>query len=237
MGYYYGYDEEDYEPDEEEEYEAMESTDVKGVGEKLVIQFNAENFAQGIVAAVVSQLKEKVYNDVLEKVKEDIFGSMKEQIMLSTHEIVKDIVVDFMENEKVVVGNGSVWDETEKKELTLTQYAKQCIKECIEEGRFKVFKGCEKKRYGSGYELKYNEYAFGEYIAQNLGIGNEAKAYFDEQIDIMRKQVNADVKNAFDESTRTMLSQAVLQVLMANDTYRKIENNIACIADKGKAED
>ncbi len=63
------------------------------------------------------------------------------------------------------------------------------------------------------------------------------KDYLDKQVDEVRQQVNSDVKAAFDESTKTMLSNAVLQVLMANDTYKKIESNIACIADKpqGKA--
>ena len=54
----------------------------------------------------------------------------------------------------------------------------------------------------------------------------------DKQVDEVRQQVNRDVKAAFDESTKTMLSNAVLQVLMANDTYKKIESNISCIADK-----
>ncbi len=51
-------------------------------------------------------------------------------------------------------------------------------------------------------------------------------------MDEVRQQVNRDVKAAFDESTKAMLSSAVLQVLMANDTYKKIESNISSIADK-----
>ena len=58
----------------------------------------------------------------------------------------------------------------------------------------------------------------------------------DKQVDEVRQQVNRDVKAAFDESTKTMLSNAVLQVLMANDTYKKIESNISCIADRQQEE-
>ena len=54
----------------------------------------------------------------------------------------------------------------------------------------------------------------------------------DKQVDEVRQQVNRDVKAAFDESTKTMLSNAVLQVLMANDTYKRIESNISSIADR-----
>lgn len=40
------------------------------------------------------------------------------------------------------------------------------------------------------------------------------------------------MKKTFDNSTKNMLSNAVLGILSANDTYRQIENNIKCIADK-----
>ena len=78
------------------------------------------------------------------------------------------------------------------------------------------------------------EYSFGEYVAQELGIGNEAKAYFDSEIQKIRSQVSSQIKDAFDESTKTLLSNAVLQVLMSNDTYKKIQTSIACIADKAE---
>ena len=40
------------------------------------------------------------------------------------------------------------------------------------------------------------------------------------------------MKEAFDNSTKNMLSATVLNILNANETYRKLENNIKCIADK-----
>ena len=52
----------------------------------------------------------------------------------------------------------------------------------------------------------------------------------DRQVSLMRDEINKNIKTTFDDSTRTMLSDAVLKVLMANETYKKIENNIACLA-------
>ena len=52
------------------------------------------------------------------------------------------------------------------------------------------------------------------------------------EIDQIRKNINTRIKDMFDSSTRQMLSDNVLQVLMANETYQKIQGNIACIADK-----
>ena len=228
-----GYFEEDFGEYEEECYQ-MENTEVKKQGETLFARFDTEAFAREIVAAVYNRLKEELYQDILRKAKEEIFDSMKGQIMLSTHEIVKDMVLEFLEKEKVTIG-GTAWDDDERKELTLTQYSKQCIKECIEKGKFRVFKGIEESRYSKGkYNLKSEEYSFGEYIAQELGIGGQIKTYLDSEIVKIRNQVNAQIKDAFDESTKTLLSNAVLQVLMSNETYKKIQTSISHIADKSE---
>ena len=48
----------------------------------------------------------------------------------------------------------------------------------------------------------------------------------------IRDSINARIKEMFDSSTRQMLSDNILQVLMANETYRKMQENIACIADR-----
>ena len=51
-------------------------------------------------------------------------------------------------------------------------------------------------------------------------------------MDDIRKDINKTMKDTFDNSTKNMLSNAVLNILSTNDTYRQIENNIKCIADK-----
>ena len=133
----------------------------------------------------------------------------------------------------ICIGGSNVWDDEPKEELTLFQYAKRCVKDCIENSRFRIVKSFEKDRYNRGrYRAETQEYTFEEYLHQHLGIDDEVKSYLDKQVDEVRQQVNRDVKAAFDESTKAMLSNAVLQVLMANDTYKKIEGNIACIADR-----
>lgn len=229
--------EEEYEPtvEEMEEMDGMENTEVRIEKEQLEIKFNTENFALGIMQAVVSEVKKNLYKEIIAEIKKECLDDIKEKIQLSVHEIIKDIVVDFMENEKVVVGGDSIWDDEPREELSLMQYSKRCIKQILENGKFKVLKKLIPDKYSrERYRAETEEYSFEGYLIANLGIGNEVKAYLDKQVDEVRKQVNKDVKDAFDDSTKQMLSNAVLQVLMANDTYRKIEANIACIADKNQ---
>lgn len=234
MGYDY-YEEYEHEPTEEEmeEYSSMENTEVKMEKENLKIEFNTESFALGIIRAVTDEVKENLYSEIIAEIKSEVLGCIKEKIQYAASDIIKGIVQDFMDNEKVQTGGTSVWDDEPKEELTLTQYAKRCVKDCIENSRFRIVKRFEKDRYNNGkYRAETKEYTFDEYLLQHLGIDDEVKNYLDKQVDEVRQQVNRDVKAAFDESTKTMLSNAVLQVLMANDTYKKIESNISCIADK-----
>ncbi len=233
--YYDGYYEEECEPtqEEQEELEGMESTEVD-MNEVLEIKFNAENFARGIVSAVVTETKKDLYKEVMKEIKGEVLDEIKEKIQYATSDIVRGIVQDFMDNEKIQLGGTSIWDDDEpKEELTLTQYAKRCMKECIKNGRFRIVKGFKKDRYGrKGLTAETQEYSFEEYLMQHLGIDDEVRTYLDSQINEVRQQVNESVKAAFDQSTKEMLSNTVLQVLMANDTYKKIESNISCIADR-----
>lgn len=231
----YDYYEDDYEPtvEEMEEQDGMENTDVVIGKESLRIEFNTENFAAGIMRAVAAEVKKSLYGEIVKEIKKEVLDDIKKKVQCATGDIIKDIVLDFLNNDKICVGGSSVWDDEPKEELTLYQYAKRCTKDCIENSRFRIAENFKKDRYGK-YKAETREYSFEEYIQNHLGIDNEVKIYLDKQIDEVRQQVNRDVKAAFDESTKTMLSNAVLQVLMANDTYKKIENNIACIADKAQ---
>ena len=233
--YYDDYYDEDYEPtpEEMEEQDGMDNTEVKMERENLKIEFNTENFAAGIMQVVASEVKKNLYSEIVSEIKREVLEDIQKKIQCATGDIIKDIVQDFMVNEKICIGGSNVWDDEPKEELTLFQYAKRCAKDCIENNRFRIVKNFEKDRYNKGrYRAETKEYTFEEYLLQHLGIDDEVKSYLDKQVDEVRQQVNRDVKAAFDESTKAMLSNAVLQVLMANDTYKKIEGNIACIADR-----
>lgn len=237
MGYDDYYDGE-YEPtpEEMEEYYGMENTEAVIEKENLKIEFNTENFSRGIVQAVSAEVKKNLYSEIVSEIKREVLEDIEEKIQYATGDIIKDIVQEFMDNEKIQIGGSDVWDNSPKEELTMMQYAKRCIKDCIENSRFRIVTSFKKNRYGNQYRAETEEYTFEEYLLKHLGIDDEIKNYLDKQVDEVRKQVNHDVKAAFDESMRAMLSNVVLQVLMANDTYKKIESNIACIADRPQKE-
>ena len=79
-------------------------------------------------------------------------------------------------------------------------------------------------------EMK-KEVSIEEYINSRIEFSAIQKN-IDIEVKRVRDSINARIKEMFDSSTRQMLSDNILQVLMANETYRKMQENIACIADR-----
>ena len=233
MGYYEEYDE--YEPTETEmeQHETKEATKTDVNGNVLKVEFDMENMCFGIVSKIKTQLKEELYESVLAEVKEDIVKDIKQTIMTSTGEIIKELIVDFMKNEKITVG-GDYWGNTKAEEYTLMDYAKKCIGEAIHDTKFTVVTEIKEENdrwSGRRYRIVTKEYKFNEFINTQLGIGNEIQEFLVRQICDVKEQVNKNMRNAFDDATKKMLSESVMNVLLANDTYKKIQNQVACIAD------
>lgn len=75
-------------------------------------------------------------------------------------------------------------------------------------------------------------YSFEEYVKENLQINDDVKKCLDKNIDDIRKTINQDIKDIFNESTKTMLSNTIVQLLMANSTYKELETSLSTLATK-----
>lgn len=214
-----GYDYDEYEPTEEEiqEIQGKQSTDVDFDFEKLQIFFDVKNFAEGIASEVKRTLK----NEIISDLKKEVLKDLKDDIQNNIAKMSYDIVRDVYENEKVIIGG---WGK-EKQEISVKQYLLNEIRDSFKDGKF-ITK--EKDNWG---DVETREVSIKDYIDSKIkfdAIQND----IDREIDQIRKNINTRIKDMFDSSTRQMLSDNVLQVLMANETYQKIQGNIACIADK-----
>jgi len=217
---YYDYGE--YEPDEEEmeEFYSMADTNIERKAEMLKVEFNTENLAAGIVRAVSESLKAELKDEILAEMKKDILGELKAEINASVSKITEDLVREIYEVEVIKVGGG--WQE-EPKEYTVKQYIMEQIKNSFNGSNVKIRK---KDRYG---DYKTVEVSFSDWVTSEC-VSPEVQKYFDAQMKITRDEINKKLKAIFDESTRSMLSENVMSILLANDTYRKIQGNIASIA-------
>lgn len=193
------------------------------MSQTLKVEYDMEEMFLGIKDAIQQELgkdlAEEVKSELKGEIRAELFSKIKEEIQANTYDTVQKMVLDIYDNEKVIVGGG--WNE-EPKEYTLREYIIQQVKDVIANNG--IVK--DKKSYG--------KVTFQEWFREKC-VDGDIQRIIDKEISNIRNDVNYKVKNMFDQSTKTMLSDAVLNVLMANETYKKIENNIACIASKSES--
>lgn len=201
----------------------------------IKVEYDMEEVFGGIKEAVKKEVAEELRGEIITELRDEVVATIKDDILHTANAIVKNMVDDFINNEKVVIGNGFFGEKTE--EYTLKEYMKKCVADCIKNGEMHIVTGVVKDRHNAygNMRVETDTIKFSDYLKAELAIGNDVKEYIDKQVYDIRKTINSEIKRTFDESTKTFLSEAVLQVLMSNDTYKKIEGNIACIASKTEA--
>ena len=172
------------------------------------------------IETIVNEQISLTVNEVAERLAEKV---IKEKVS----ENFQRFVDEYITNTKIKIGGG-YWDNTEVQEYTVEQYIKKELKDRLDSNKLKA----KKPGRSSSYSDDFEQVSFEEYIKRQFDFDDMIKKELDGFMDSIRKQVNQTMKETFDNSTKNMLSTAVLNILNANDTYRQIENNIKCIADK-----
>lgn len=185
---------------------------------------NLENIVQTTLEKNLENVVKEQIADIVKKTADNL---IKDTINTQVSENFQHFVDEYITTKKIKVG-GSYWDNEPEQEYTVEQYIKQQLKEKLDSKKLKLKKQDSYGRYTNNYE----EVSFETYISRQFDPSEEIKKELDTFMDDIRKQVNTTMKETFDNSTKSMLSNAVLSILSANDTYRQIENNIKRIADK-----
>lgn len=185
---------------------------------------NLEKLVQTTMEKNIENIVKKQVESAVHKVADDL---AKKEIRDTVADNFQRFVDEYIATTKITVGGG-YWDNTESKEYTVEQYIKNELKNKLESKTLRV----KKKGRSSSYSDDYEDVSFEEYIKRQFNFENDIKKVLDAFMDDIRTQVNTTMKNTFDTATKNMLSTAVLNILGANETYRQIEHNIKCIADK-----
>lgn len=185
---------------------------------------NLESLVQNTMETNIENIVKEQIERTVREVSEDLSKKIIEE---KVSENFQRFVDEYITSTKIKVGGG-YFDDTEEKEYTVEQYIKKELKDRLDSKRLQAKKNGRTSSYDSGYE----SVTFEEYIFRRFDPEEMIKKDLDKFMDDIRKQVNKTMKKTFDNSTKNMLSNAVLSILGANETYRQIENNIKCIADK-----
>ena len=185
---------------------------------------NLENLVQTTMEKNIENIVKTQVESAVHEVADDL---AKKEIRDTVADNFQRFVDEYIATTKITVGGG-YWGDTESKEYTVEQYIKKELKNKLESKTLRV----KKKGRSSSYSDDYEDVTFEEYIKRQFNFENDIKKVLDAFMDDIRTQVNTTMKNTFDVATKNMLSTAVLNILGANETYRQIEHNIKCIADK-----
>ena len=185
---------------------------------------NLENIVQTTLEKNLENVVKEQIADIVKKTADNL---IKDTINTQVSKNFQHFVDEYITTKKIKVG-GSYWDNEPEQEYTVEQYIKQQLKEKLDSKKLKLKQMDSYGRYTNNYE----EVNFETYISRQFDPNEMIKKELDAFMDDIRRQVNTTMKEIFDNSTKSMLSNAVLSILSANDTYRQIENNIKCIADK-----
>ena len=160
-------------------------------------------------------------------VKDAVDKKVKESIETVVSKNLASFVDDYIKNTQVKVGGG-YWVESPEETLTVEQFIKRQLKDQMESKTLK----CKKEGKKSSYDSDYENVSFETYINRTFDVTSLIQKELDSFMNSTKKEINAKIKESFTSTTKNMLSESVFNVLMNNDTYRKIQDNVACIADR-----
>lgn len=179
------------------------------------------NMSEIVQTAIEKNLETIIKEQVEESVKKAIDRVSKDAIDDAVSKNYQRFVDEYIKNTKIKVGGG-LWGDRDIKEYTVEEYINHELQKCMDEKTLTV-----SDRYGKDKKM-----SFEEYIKKQFNPSTEIASQIDEFMMDVRDDINKSMKECFDESTKSMLSNTVLNILNANDTYRKLESNIKCIASK-----
>lgn len=187
-----------------------------------------ENLENIVVSGIQKNIEVIIKEEVDHIVHKQVDSIAKKKVEELVNDNFEKFVNEYITTTVIKIG-GSYWDNEEPRECTVEQFIKQQLKERLESNTLKV-------RKTDSYSNDFEKVSFEEYIKKICNVDKEIENTFGKKLnkfmDDIRKDINKTMKDTFDNSTKSLLSNAVLNILSANDTYRQIENNIKCIADK-----
>lgn len=217
MGYW---DEDDYYEDEEDETMAETKCEVIEEKDLITVTMNPAYYVGRMKNMVVSELKKAIIDDI----KKELIDDMREDLKRTVNEEIHAIVKEVYANHKVVTG--SFYDDEAKEELTVDQYIMKVTRDCV--ARNGTISVEYKDRWNDSCK---KQVTIKDYIDSKISY-DQLKKEIDKEAERLQERINYRAKQMFNDQMTSVLSNTVVDILMQNDTYKKVYGSIAEIATK-----
>ena len=188
----------------------IELTGLQAVADEALKEIMDQTITDTVTKIVQDSIKEN-YKDIIEE---------RVSIMLSGQ------IDNMLYNHKVQIG-GDYFSDEPAREVTIAELTDEKVKEYITNNQFTTKSRCGDYRY-----IK----TFQEYIDEKLCLNTKVQKELNSFIEDTRYDNNEKMKKMYNENTRNLLSDSILNLLQQNETYKRIETNISSIASKNDEE-
>ena len=190
------------------------------------IKFNVseEQLENKVLERLESDIEQRIVNKIANKYIEEL-GIKLNELQEKSYSIIcetiteklKSYIESIYDNYMLKIPTSTNWN-SEIKEIALKDYVLEQTRNKVENGV--IYKG--------SYETKTCTAYFNELIEKN--VISIAKDIIEKETTKIKNEVNRNLKETFDTATKTMLSEQVFNMLMNNDTYKKMENGIKLLS-------
>lgn len=189
----------------------------------MKVTIDLENLQNIIESALNKNIETVVKEKVSDLISEQIKNTAKEQIEEICNKRMSDFVEEYIKTTKITVGGGFYSDD-EIKEYTVEQYIKNQLAEIMKNQSFKTHK---KDNYGRNQE---KEVTFDYFVKETFDVNSIVKKEIEAFVSQTKRKISDNIKSVFDNATKNMLSENVFNVLMASESYQKINDSIKRLA-------
>lgn len=185
----------------------------------MKVTIDLENLQNIIESALNKNIETVVKEKVSDLISEQIENTAKEQIEEICNKRMSDFVEEYIKTTKITVGGGFYSDD-EIKEYTVEQYIKNQLAEIMKNQSFKIYK---KDNYGRNQE---KEVTFDYFVKETFDVNSIVKKEIEAFVSQTKRKISDNIKSVFDNATKNMLSENVFNILMASESYQKINDSI-----------
>jgi hypothetical protein len=184
----------------------------------MKITIEMENLNKIVEDAIAKNTDNTIQEYVAEKTKSILDAQYKETIEELVNNAVKQSINQYIDNYSITVGNPFTGEQT--RTFTPREYINHTIAEIFEK---KLFTEVTSSYYG-GKDTK--TITFEEYIKKSFDFNAEIKKHMDSFSTSLKREVKANLENAYNRATRDALSDVVMDTIMENEKFKNISNNI-----------
>lgn len=189
----------------------------------MKVNLDFENLGEIVEKSINEGLQDRID----EKIKEEITTYLDENIKDIIKKRIDDILIKFINDyiENTIIKIGNEFSGEEVKEYTIKQYINLELNKRIQEPKILIE---TRDRWGDKQTKKVN---FKEYVLNSISEDFEIEKKLKEITRDIKSDVNTKIKEMFDVSVKSSLSDAIFNVLATNETYNKITNQIKMLSN------